>query len=362
MNQKTFSADFTEKATTNGETSFTAVITTNAIDRDSEVVIPAGMNSKDYERNPVLLYAHDPLKPIGIMRKMRRGESSIDADFVLAPRPEDHEGEWFPDTIGALIKFGALKGVSIGYVPSEGGLRNATKSDSEKYGASVKRVYSKWRLMEVSVVSVPANQDALIMAVSKGLVTRAALLALGCEVKNCGTGSDGFQTGNDCGSGGGGGGGGGSSSKPSASAPSPKLNNTQQAQGKPPAVGLNKPKQHNFLLPRTPGRINIDEFRDSMSAMGYELIGEQRYPGGYKEPAVQTIRDSSGNQADVPLQDLIRTVYANHDDPDVNSINVPVKRTRKEYTVRVTVPSIGRQDVIDAARREVAKMRGHFRA
>jgi ribosomal protein L11 len=38
----------------------------------------------------------------------------------------------------------------------------------------VRRVYSKWKLLEVSVVSVPANQDALITAVQKGYVTRTA--------------------------------------------------------------------------------------------------------------------------------------------------------------------------------------------
>ncbi len=162
-------------------TKFSSVITTSAVDRDQEVVVPSGMNSKDYERNPVLLYAHDPNKPIGKMLTMRRGESSIDADFVLAPRPESHEGEWLPDTIGSLMRFGALNGVSIQFAPIDGGMRRATKADTEKYGAGVKTVYSKWKLLEVSVVSIPANQDALISAVSKGICTRESLAALGCE-------------------------------------------------------------------------------------------------------------------------------------------------------------------------------------
>ena len=96
--QKTCNATF--KAIGDGLTKFTAIITTHAIDRDQDVVIPSGMNSKEYESNPVLLYSHDPNKPIGKMVTMRRGESSIDADFVLAPRPDTHEGEWLPDTVG----------------------------------------------------------------------------------------------------------------------------------------------------------------------------------------------------------------------------------------------------------------------
>jgi HK97 family phage prohead protease len=178
--QKTCNATF--KAIGDGITKFTAIITTHAIDRDQDVVIPSGMNSKEYEANPVLLYSHDPNKPIGKMVMMRRGESSIDADFVLAPRPDTHEGEWLPDTVGALMKFGALKGVSIGYMPVDGGMRSANKADASKYGDGVKRVYSKWKLLEVSVVSIPSNQEALINAVSKGIVSKASLAALGCNV------------------------------------------------------------------------------------------------------------------------------------------------------------------------------------
>ena len=70
--QKTCNATF--KAIGDGLTKFTAIITTHAIDRDQDVVIPSGMNSKEYEANPVLLYSHDPNKPIGKMVTMRRGE------------------------------------------------------------------------------------------------------------------------------------------------------------------------------------------------------------------------------------------------------------------------------------------------
>lgn len=176
---KTLSAQFTKAAGTGGR-KFTATITTDAIDRDGEVVIPGGMNSKEYETNPVLLYEHDVLKPIGKMVDMRRGDRSIEATFALAPRPEGHTGEWLPDTVGALMEFGALNAMSIGFSGMEA--RPATKSDLEKFGAGVRRVYSKWKLLEVSVVALPANQDAIINAVSKGLITRDRAQAMGVTV------------------------------------------------------------------------------------------------------------------------------------------------------------------------------------
>ena len=357
MNHKTLDAKFTAG---DGITKFTATITTSSIDRDGEVVVPGGMNSKQFEQNPVLLYAHDPAKHIGKMTALRRGESVIDADFALVPRPESHEGEWFPDTVGALMRFGALKGVSIGFAPMAGGMRQATKGDKDKYGVGVARVYSKWNLIEVSVVSVPANQEALINAVSKGIVTTESLKALGCEVqaKNCGTGGDGFEPGNDCASGGGGGGGGGggsSSQKPSA----PKLNNTQRVRGKPPAPGLDAPKSHDFQLPKTPGRINEDQFRDSLGAMGYTEVA-RRQSLDRNVPTKVTIRDQSGHDVEMPMHDLVRSIYANHTDPDTSAINVPARRPRK-HVISIQMPSVAHDEIIDIARREVAKMRGHFK-
>ena len=178
MNSKTLSASIRKAA---GKAStFTATITTDSVDRDGEVVIPAGMNSKDYEKNPVLLYEHDALKPIGKMLRMKRAERAIEAEFALAPRPEGHAGDWLPDTVAALLDFGALNTMSIGFMGMEA--RPATKADTERFGDGVRRVYGKWKLLEVSVVSLPANQDAIVTAVRKGLVSREAVKPFGITV------------------------------------------------------------------------------------------------------------------------------------------------------------------------------------
>lgn len=175
MNSKNLQASIRKAA--GKAATFVATITTDSVDRDGEVVVPGGMNSKDYERNPVLLYEHDVKQPIGKMLSMRRMERGIEAEFALAPRPDNHVGEWFPDTVASLMDFGALNTMSIGFLGIES--RPATKADSEKYGSGVRRVYGKWKLLEVSVVSVPANQDAIVSAVRKGLVTRDAARAFG---------------------------------------------------------------------------------------------------------------------------------------------------------------------------------------
>jgi hypothetical protein len=56
-------------------------------------------------------------------------------------------------------------------VPENNGARAATKADRAKFGGRIKRVFNRWKLLEVSIAPLPANQDALIEAVEKGLVT-----------------------------------------------------------------------------------------------------------------------------------------------------------------------------------------------
>ena len=169
MNRKDFKA---EGSIVGGK--FKAVISTDSVDRDGEVMVPAGMNAKDYERNPVLLWNHDPSQPIGRSISLKREDSSIVAEFEFAPRPADYVGDWFPDYVRGLVAAGVVKAVSIGFMPLDGGARVATKGDVERYGPDVRKVFSKWKLLEVSAVSVPANQDALIYAVSKGLISKTA--------------------------------------------------------------------------------------------------------------------------------------------------------------------------------------------
>ena len=64
---------------------------------------------------------------------------------------------------------GINPGVSIGFIPIES--RNATKGDRAKYGDGVQTVHSKWKLLELSIAPVQANQEAVVVAVGKALET-----------------------------------------------------------------------------------------------------------------------------------------------------------------------------------------------
>jgi HK97 family phage prohead protease len=157
-----------KSATVTGQ-EFIGVVSTATVDRDDEVLLPEGARLHHYARNPILLWQHDPEKPIGTGD---RGDIKATADGIrvayrLARRPDWYTGEFFPDYVRALIADGVLKGLSVGFRVLEGGIRNPSTKDIERFGQEVKRVINKWELLEVSVVSVPCNPDARIAAVTK---------------------------------------------------------------------------------------------------------------------------------------------------------------------------------------------------
>lgn len=150
----------------------TAKISTVSVDRDGEVMIPQGMNSQDFEKNPMLFWNHDYGVPVGNVTRMVRKDNYIEATLTFGKRPSGFVGEFFPSFVESMVRQGIVKGVSVGFVPEDGGVRNATKKDKSVYGRTCDKVYNKWKLLEVSVAPLPANQDALINSVHKGMLSR----------------------------------------------------------------------------------------------------------------------------------------------------------------------------------------------
>lgn len=165
---KAFSADV--KAN-DGERAVTARITTTAVDRDGEVVVSQGVNAKSYEANPVVMLDHlyTGKLPVGRVAALKRNDTDLIAKVVFAERPDSHpaDSEWIPDTIFSLYQQGVLNAFSIGFIPVE--QRAATDYDRKKYGENCERVFSKTELLELSVTAIPANQEAVTLAVSKGM-------------------------------------------------------------------------------------------------------------------------------------------------------------------------------------------------
>lgn len=166
---------------------YTATISTDSVDAVGEVLLPTGADATSYyARGAPVFWAHDYSRPpiaktVGRLRVVQR---RIEADFRFADRPEAHDGEWFPDTIRALIDQEVIRGVSVGLNRVES--RAPTAKDRELYGERVQLVTTRWELLEWSIAPLQCNPDALIEAVVKGIIdkhTAKSLFGVSVEPK-----------------------------------------------------------------------------------------------------------------------------------------------------------------------------------
>lgn len=145
-------------------------------DRVGDIIKVSGWNLTSYKQNPVVLWGHDQANtpPIGKAVNVRRGagpagKPALLASIEFAPK----EAYEFAETVYQLTKGGFLNAVSVGFMPRD--TKELSKEERAALGMpSYGLMYTKADLLEISVVSVPANPSALVTG-AKGLVSRGLL-------------------------------------------------------------------------------------------------------------------------------------------------------------------------------------------
>lgn len=137
------------------------VISTAALDRDTDTVNPNGWVLDNYLKNPVVLWAHDSsCPPVGkSIRTVVEGGKLI-STCKFAPK----EISEFADMIFQMYLEGYLNAVSVGFRALEYGY---SEEDSRPYGMD----FIRQELMEYSCVPVPSNPEALVDAKNAGIDT-----------------------------------------------------------------------------------------------------------------------------------------------------------------------------------------------
>src|SRR5215475_230115 len=123
-------------------------------DRFGDIVVPHGWQFANFMRNPIALFNHDSSFPIGKWKNVRVEDEALRGDLVLAPSGTSAR----IDELRRLIDAGILRAVSVGFKPIESKPR-----ENQERGI----LYNKCELVETSLVSIPANPNAL--AIAKGL-------------------------------------------------------------------------------------------------------------------------------------------------------------------------------------------------
>jgi HK97 family phage prohead protease/HK97 family phage major capsid protein len=151
MSDKTFylNSSFEAKAVSKGNKSLkiAGYANTTAKDRAGDIVTAEAWAKgvENFRRNPVMLYQHKHDCPIGRFDSITVDKKGIYVEGNVSEAAEKNYG------IHTLIKDGALKSFSVGFRVKDG--KYNSKDDT--------MLITDVELLEISIVSVPCNQDSL---------------------------------------------------------------------------------------------------------------------------------------------------------------------------------------------------------
>lgn len=130
------------------------IASTVAVDRDRDRVMPLGGDFTNFSKNPVLIFGHNYYEPWAVIGRV--AEWQVDATGIrMLPELREPANESDPmHIVRALWEQQLLRAGSIGFIPIE-------SRENEMGG----RDYLKWELLELSLTPLPANQEAIRMAV-----------------------------------------------------------------------------------------------------------------------------------------------------------------------------------------------------
>lgn len=167
---------------------YTAIASTAAVDRHKEILVPRGVITESFMKNPVMLDIHNSRAyPVGKVVDVKVSKEAVEIHFEFA---ETEEGA----KLEKLYTTGFMNAFSVGFIPKnyidlydmrgEDGKLSVTSLEVElpngekelvdltQYKDVPYGIISKWELLEVSPVSVPANPEALMLRAKDDIVRK----------------------------------------------------------------------------------------------------------------------------------------------------------------------------------------------
>ncbi len=139
------------------------VISTPSVDRYTDTIALGGWRTANWQRNPVVLWAHDDATPaIGRGGNLRVEGRALRSTVTFAS-PDVYP---FADTVFRLIEAKIISAASVGFIPLK--LEQAKDKNNRPFGLDIQ----EQELLEWSVVNIPANPDCLAEAKSLGIDVR----------------------------------------------------------------------------------------------------------------------------------------------------------------------------------------------
>ena len=134
---------------------------TNDIDRHGTIVEPRGIDTTNYSANPVFMWGHDAYGSGGGPPDLQNVLGRV-IDYRKDDSAFEIEVEWASHDRASmardLVRAGFLSAVSVGFIP------DAESMSTRSIEGSEVPVYNRTELVEVSLVPVPSNPNAIALA------------------------------------------------------------------------------------------------------------------------------------------------------------------------------------------------------
>lgn len=135
-------------------------ISTGAVDRDQDMIDPKGWKLDNFLKNPVVLWSHraDEL-PIGKVVDIGRDDRRLHAAVKFLPGGYGAASD-LADCIYRMSADGYLSATSVGFRPLKWDFTNDEERGASDWFPGID--FAEQELVELSVVCVPSNPEALI--------------------------------------------------------------------------------------------------------------------------------------------------------------------------------------------------------
>jgi HK97 family phage prohead protease/HK97 family phage major capsid protein len=151
-----------------GDRTLDVIASDETVDRYGDVVSAAGWQLAEFTKNPIALWMHSYDAPIGNVENVRVEGKRLLARIRFATAGVSER----VDELWRLVKAGVLRAVSVGFmVDSEADYEFIRDADENVTGYR----FLRQQLLEVSLVTVPANPNAVALAKSLVADPRAYL-------------------------------------------------------------------------------------------------------------------------------------------------------------------------------------------
>ncbi len=132
------------------------------VDRHGTIIEPRGIDTETFDTNPVFMWGHDAYggnsapsldNVLGRVVEYSKSDEAFDVAVRWATAEENPRAQMAKN----MVRGGILNAVSIGFIPRE------DKITTKAIGGDEVPVYEETELVEVSLVPVPANPNAIAL-------------------------------------------------------------------------------------------------------------------------------------------------------------------------------------------------------